>query len=472
MTSSTRSTSSQKTTQPIGSGSPANRCVRPAMTPCGLWSAGRGALWVFAAMLVAWDLVPVARAAEQPPPMPKQFDRATVVELLASVDEGHNAAVLKVGYFARRARNALPPSEGLALVGEALSAEKAGTPRWFALQSVMAFGAFRAGPGYRDAGYAAYDALLSTAAESRHCEPTTVRLVQRSLKEFAVTLLGNYGVQWFHVEEKAGPVLAKALSAYVVLASASEPGPYVVPWKRLVEATWSRKTLQPVAERALLDPAVTKNSAVLKALAGVLAGHPDRAVTLLRRAKERLPKKDSPDALAVCDALVDALVAAQRGQEAVAVQKERIRESNTGRARLIVLEYDAGNRKALGEIVRTLPAQGVGAGETNDVAEALYGLYRKHTGARNALAAEIEWLLTGFLGSPGPRPTAEELRARMTLASVMADEGKHAESLAAADTGGITVPPAGTRERWLYDTLAQLRLRLRARATGVEGSAK
>ena len=74
--------------------------------------------------------------------MPKVFTREVVRDLIARVDEGANAAVLRVPFFVPK-HHPCSRVEGLRMVERALKAEVVGAKRWVLLKIIAAFGRCR-----------------------------------------------------------------------------------------------------------------------------------------------------------------------------------------------------------------------------------------------------------------------------------------------------------------------------------------
>ena len=98
--------------------------------------------------------------------MPASFDRETVAQLRADIDKPYNASILKVGYFLRRGQPPLPTDEGFELLQSAAKAEPVGTKRWFLLQNLRAFAAFRVPGADTSQGLEAYQTIFEHAAEA------------------------------------------------------------------------------------------------------------------------------------------------------------------------------------------------------------------------------------------------------------------------------------------------------------------
>lgn len=387
-------------------------------------------------------------------------DKAGVQRLLDEVEGGRNASLLKFAYFSHRVRDGLPRTDGLAMVRAAVDAAPPKSRRWFVLQSVRGFGAFRVSADTRDEGYLAYDQLLSAAPAD--CDAELRRVIQRAIQEFVVTMIGDYGARGFGPEEKGGEVLGEALSVYLEFARLGDAGPYSVPWERAIRATYSSKRLQPIVDKVLQQPGARRSYAVLRTAATVWATEPKRAAPLLREARRLVPAGDRREERALLGDLVSALRADGDIPGALAAQKECVRVTGLGRAGLAEILVEQGDQKSVDALVSTLVVPDAPEVEVIETAETLIRLYRSDKERRAHVGRAAERLLSAYLAGDRARDTAEEIRARIVLAELLIDDGRVEEAARTLTLGGYSIPPSAARARYLHEMAIRRRKALLA----------
>jgi hypothetical protein len=109
-----------------------------------------------------------------------------VQRLIAGIELGENARVLKYQYFLDKRPQPLGRSTGYSLLQTAFDASQSGTRRWFALGSVIAFAAFRLPDDTEREGYRTYAALVKSAPDAQRAGAEDV--IQDALYDCVVTL--------------------------------------------------------------------------------------------------------------------------------------------------------------------------------------------------------------------------------------------------------------------------------------------
>lgn len=354
------------------------------------------------------------------PQVPASFDRKTVARLLADIDKPHNASALKVGYFLRRGQPALPTDEGFELLQAAAQAEPVGTQKWFLLQNLRAFAAFRV-PGADTAqGFEAYKTIFDHASDA--ATSGAEYPLRQSIAEFVDSVPGRFNDFGLSKDARTKELLIKAWTAYAVALGApassarvSEPN-----WKAALVKSESLEAFVPAVEKVMADAKVPKTFALLVAAAAVFAPQkPDKASATLEAAKPLVPKTrgqtDVNEAGRLYLPLVDLLVAAPRLPEAIAAQREFIQLSGRGQARLMLLVRKSGDEAATNQLLAELVDAKTDEREVALAASALFKLARDAKTPDPKAGAQAVALLKSYLAAPRPRDVAASLQARLSL---------------------------------------------------------
>ncbi len=373
---------------------------------------GRGPMAVPAGVLIAALLSCSVAAANPPPRMPPAFDEQTVRGLVARIEQDRNDAILKFGYFLRRARHPLPAADGMAIFAAAIAEEAKGSRRWFLLQSVRGFGGLRAGPETKDDAYTAYAEMLDRAADAH--QVGAAKVVLRSIYEFSGTVPEDWTGRG--KDARARELLPKALSVYLDYLRKGVPTPLEIPWGPAIAAAGAAGVCAPLAEAALADQAMPRSYDLLRTAAAChLAHNRDRAIELLLQAKPLLPKDDSMRVRSFFDALVT--TAAGKGQTDVALeaQREQMKMTGQGWGQLAILCFEKGDEKGFQEVMFALEAPGANEREINEAANRIFRLHGQEKWRYAPAAKRAAEVLTKYLARQRPPDVEQGLRARLYL---------------------------------------------------------
>ena len=434
-----------------------DRMVRGGRGPCA--AARRSS--ILAALLCAVS-VPAASRAEtgrDPAWMPHAFDRPLVERLIQAIDDAHNATILTHGYFGRRVAWQFPQREGYALLTGACGAIVDPTRRWFLLQSLRGYAAFRVGADIRREGYDAYDAVFSRPEDAE--KAGAVDIVERAMFDYSFTMQGNYGVRQFRAEAKASDVLLRAFSAQLKFLKDAQLMRYDVPWARVMRATYAGGPLfENPAEAALKDPGMPRTLALFVTVAGVLQrGQPKRALAVLLSARSLLTGQNPVDVVSFEEHLFETARDAGDGKSAIEAQREIFRITGHGQARLAVLYRSAGDSKSYHDILESLSKPGGSETEMNQLAVMLAHTHDSKDG-KDKPSEDAVQILTSYLAGERTREVEQELLARLTLAGVLIEKRQtdqaRAVAAAAPAIGTSGSPAAHAYARDLQALLARL----------------
>ena len=400
------------------------------------------------------------------PQMPASFDRATVAQLLADIDQPRNASALKVGYFLRRGQPPLPLDEGFELLQAAALAEPVGTNKWFRLQNLRAFAAFRVPSADTGQGFGAYQAIFEHAAQAAPAGAGYA--LRQSILEFVDSVPGKFNDFGLSKNETTKELLLKAWTAYAIALGAPLNGAQIAEpdWKRALVKSGSLEAFVPAVERVLADARVPKSFGLLVTAATVLAPQtPDRAVALLVQAKPLLPKVadtiDINQGARLYLPLVELLEANNRLPDAIAAQREWVQLSGHGQARLMLLLRKSGDEAATTQMLASLIEPKVDEREVTEAASALFKLGRDAKTPDAKANQQAVTLLQNYLAAPRPRELEAELSARRSLATFYYngkqwDEANAVLTFDAPDAQAKVSPGARSRIRDIERLKAQL----------------
>ena len=352
--------------------------------------------------------------------MPASFDRATVARLLAEIDKPYNASALKVGYFLRRAQPALPVDEGFELLQAAAQAEPVGTNKWFRLQNLRAFAAFRVPGADTSQGFDAYQLIFEHASDAATSGATYS--LRQSIGEFVDAVPGRFRDFGLTKDERVKALLLQAWTAYAVALGAPMKGAVIDEpnWTRALEKSESLEAFVPAVEKVIADLKTPKSFGLLVAAAAVLAPKtPDKALALWQQAKPLIPqsegKADINGAARLYLPLVDLLAARENLADAISNQREFVALTGRGGARLLLLLRRSGDDVAASRALAELGAPDANEREILEAATGLFGLARDAKAPDSKAGEQAENLLVGYLAAARPRELSSELKARIAL---------------------------------------------------------
>ena len=428
-------------------------------------------VWMALLPLAALLSTPASASAPQ---LPASFDKPLVQSLIEHVDEGQNAIILRMGYFARRGPQPFDQQAGLALLSDAVQKAETGSKKWFLLKSMQAFALLHVAGGDPGKAFAAYQAVFEEAGKAE--QAGAVPALDHALYEFTVEMPGDLGVRRGRGLDAAQAALPAAVTAYLLVLHDQLPQPYPIRWMRAIGAVVQGAKLgakqadaigKPVMD-AVSDPAFPRSYALYEMAAAVVQAcdpdHPDRAEKLLR-VGIALPAVAGQGAERGYDDLVRLLTAQGRLKDAVAAQRERVERTGTGYAGLLDLYGRLEDIAGVSEVVRTVQAPGVADSELVDTAAVLARLAAGDKTFGSACSQAID-LLSRYLTRQGPRDIGQELRARFILAEIYASQGKAADARKVIDGAQAKPPFASALPRRCYTALQMLRDRLKAAPPG------
>lgn len=398
-----------------------------------------------------------------PPVFPRQFDRATVENLVNGIEQGENAIILEFGYFSRRTKQDLPAAEGLGLLRAKAAQEANGSKKWFLLHSVRAFGALNAGPETHAEAFATYGEIFAQASKAK--ESNAVPIVQRAISDYVFCVLRLYRMRVGAGQPavdlaRADDLVAQALEAHFLLVqSAGEPELEPV-WAEAVKRMENSKPVRAAVEKALAQPEAVKSFAVLRTAAAIYSVlEPQRAIELLKQAKPLLAQPDSRDGEWLNTQLVRSLLEAKKVDEAIVQQQDFIRQSGRGRPFLAELQWHQSDWKGLGITLDELARPDTA--EPEIVNGAAFVLSHKKTEAEGENArTKAAGLLAQYLAATRPRKMESELRARILLANYYLTKQQKDKAKEVLDLSQHKPPFESRAAGMLYRQAAALRASL------------
>ncbi len=385
-----------------------------------------------------------------PPPVPKAFTREIVEELIAKVDEGRNAMLLKVPYLVSRRKHPFPHHLGLKMMREAVKAEEPSTKRWILLKCLYAFGTYQRGAFLDTTTYIELfenqlarpnpeasreinSALFDFLHEYSACPyPETVRSAKTAK---AMGLAARLYLAWPELRYREldfGPVLEKAKDIQIV-----------------------KDALDRAAQSALAGESGSTYVALKRAGMIYKPWKPEEALALFQKAEPLLNREDRDEVERFYTHEVDVLVSLKRVDEAIAAQKKLQDLTGRGQVRLLVLREQAGQKDAIDRGLGTMDYATIGEKELRDLCERLFQ-------AKESVKAVPA--LRGYLQASRQRDPGCELWARYRLASLLATDKKFDEARKVADASHLKPPFSTAKARIYYGRLEKLRRRLSAKA--------
>jgi hypothetical protein len=407
-------------------------------------------------LLIGIARTPAAFGSERPRFIPRervliqaQLNAPTLQNFLNTIELPDIASALKISYFGGRARSAsLPVAEGLSLPKVTLAKEPVASKRWFWLQNVRGWAAFRCKEISPDEGFAAYTELFDQADKAKAAKE--VYAPQLALIEWVSTVSGR--LSYLHGEdgrrlrddERTAGVLLKAWSAYASLLrqtsghwNGREPD-----WSRAIQETGASDEFIAAVEKTLNDAAVPKTVYLLTGAAAVLrATKPERALELFASAQPLLPKdatgKIEPrSAGTFFDNWIELLREQKKNAEAKAVARERVATLNNGYSELLKLQFESKDEAGIAATLADLAKPDAPEYEIVSVARVLNNRWDKDR-QNQQLAKQSETLLTGYLQSARPRSLAAELEARYRLGWLLLEQKQIGKAKAALDLSAL-----------------------------------
>lgn len=370
------------------------------------------------------QLVRSPGAGPNRPQLPARFDEQTVRQMVADIDKPYSASLLKVGYFLRRGRPEFPIAQGFALLEAAAEREPVATRRWFLLQGLRAFVAFRVADVSTEKGFAAYEAIFAHAAEA--AKARSLYPLRQAIAEFVSGVSGKFKELGLATDERTKETLLKAWTAYVLTVSAPSVAASRAPepdWNVAIQSVGASEAFLTEAEKVLADTAIPKGFGILFAAATIVASKdPAKAVSLLQQAKPLVPKKKGKleinQAARFYDTLVDLLAAQNNLTAAITAQEERSRLLGDGQAKLLLLHRRNKDQAGVQRLLAALSEPIADENEVNAAASSFLALARNRESPDAQAGEEAEALLKKYLSFPRKRSAEVELDARLKLGSI------------------------------------------------------
>jgi len=418
-----------------------------------------------------------------PPPMPV-FDKATVQKLLDHVEDGKNASILKIGYFRGHRRPPFPVADGYALLKEDIAQAKPESRRWFLLQSLRVWAAIRLDSSTRSEGLTTFEQLCCLVASAEHAGASDI--LQETISDFTDEIqMGNIrGVRVDHaIKEQAEGGLVKAFEAYWDGLKRGQDDNDTPDWggaakaddlqlhyspdchcsKEPGEAPKPRGVVE-LIEHDLQDPRFAHNYWMLKN-AALFYGYsaPAHSLELLQRARPVVPSQNPAETHWLLSNLVDALESNQKLPEAIAVQKDAIKLTGRGQAKLVCLYAENFDKDDYNSALSALMAPTANEQEINEAIDLMLNskpMQHSYGDTTN----DAKNLLTSYLSVQRPRSVEQELLARIQLSDILVSRRKFADAKAALSLAGIQAPPADTEASALYEEAQRLEKQLDSKA--------
>ncbi len=276
---------------------------------------------------------------QRPPTFPR-FNEKTIKALIRGIDKPRNATSLKIGYFALRDESAFPLRKGWELLRVACTREKVASKRWFILQNVKAFAAFRLKFTNKKDGFVAYAQIFEHAQEAEPAHASYY--LRQAINEYVNSIPVSFDQFDANKDENSISGLSEAWVAYVISERQPSPSRYLLPdWPSAFDSAGCPVGLSAIAEKQLANKQNRLTFGVLSSAGEIFSfDKPDRAIQVLLSAKELKPASENQQTDIglkdhVYSQLVSLLDRKNRSSEAMNLRKERIRKLNTGRADLI-----------------------------------------------------------------------------------------------------------------------------------------
>jgi hypothetical protein len=389
------------------------------------------------------------RTVRTRPIVSTSFDRAHLQTQIDTIDQPGVASSVKIGYFGGRARNPeLPVADGFVLLKAALKKEPVASKRWFWLQNVRGWAAFRCKEISPDEGFAAYTQLFDQADQAKAAKE--VLAPQQAVGEWVSSVvrrlrhLKSEDGTSLRDDERMPKLLLKAWTAYVSLLTQTqgrwngrEPD-----WKGTIEHAGATEEFTVAVEKALNDATVPKTFALLFGAIQVLRyDKPNRALELFAQAKPLLPKDrdgkiDTRVSARFFSDWIEVLQGQKKVAEAQSVARERIALTGAGYGALLKLQLETKDEADIATTLADLSKPDAPEREIVAAAGVLNDRWDKDR-QNSTLAKQSETLLTGYLQSARPRSISSELEARYRLGWLLLEQKQTGKAKTALDLSAL-----------------------------------
>lgn len=374
------------------------------------------------------------------------FDEATVRAYIDSIPMPQRTSSLKNRYFGGFGKADPASDKGYAILKEALAREPLGTHRWFVLQQLTAFAAFRVPGIVPGEGFESYKAIMAQALQIPPESKEFNDVVIASINDFISTIGDRMKDPALRDSGETSETLVAAWKAYIhVLPQGITPSSRKPQWERALELTGAHTAMTAQTEATLADPKIPRTYALLRATASVLAlSAPQRALVLLQEAKPIVPRGDVNETGRLYEAILDVLLPKSgeltpaAAKSALAEQLELKQKIKFGNDRLVGLLILNGDIAEANRILEELTKPEAVEWEVTRTAELLLGrdtrtqrIYTRFSADRREQNIEKGLvLINSYLRSPRERSPDYELGVRHIAGQRLIDMGKLEEAKA------------------------------------------
>lgn len=425
----------------------------------------------FIHLMVLYAVLGCYKSSSAPVQMPSVYDRTAVKLLIEQVEKPSAMTALKIGYFMRRTRHPLPIQEGFSLIKNAASQEKRGTKRWFSLNSIVGFAAFRLPQPALSDGFTAYNSIFDEA--SKAIAIGSEYPLRKAMDEFALDALGLFSTQsLINSDPRVRVTFIKAWKAYAIYAQLAGIGVDGKDKFKLSEPKWGHvlgnlgvwPEIVKATETLLKNPRLPQTYQIFTTSAYIIetVDH-DRGITLLRAAEKLLPQDDSQEVHEYYGALIEWVAPygqkdINRLKQAVVLQQNYTKITKKGHGKLAVFMILTNDKIGLQQLISSMEQPDADASEINSVARSLAEIgIEQGTSTQKANGVEqSEALLLSYLKSDRTREIDQELQARLTLAKSLKRRAKLQEARAVLMASPVSHPDPTPTTKELADDIQKL----------------
>ncbi len=390
------------------------------------------------------------------PSAKRVFDKGEVATLIQNIENGDNASILKNQYFrAPDFKPQFPSNEGLGLLNQELTKEKAGTSRWFALQSVKAWALSQIkGASWTDM-LKTYDELFSVAEISLSLkqDEKIVSTIQKAIYDYTLLISDTSGLAvnrpvkkfayraWspssaFGQEDQ--PVVTKptqaltptnvtlkAFQIYLQLAAQNKSLPPKMTWGYIFSSSGGQRVIE-MTNKAL-GPDMPKTFAVYEVAVDIFSSfNRQKAISIL---KERENSIDKSKTQQVKWLYWNLALLAENDSEQLKYLKQLVNLTGQKRAELAFWYRSAKDTKSFQEIINTLCNANANEEDIIELAEGLFRWFEDDPHKNRADANSAIVLLQKYLANKRKRDVDSELKARLLLSKFHVANNKRDQAI-------------------------------------------
>ncbi len=389
-----------------------------------------------------WLSLSVGLAQENRPEAGAIYDQPTITQWIGNVGEPKNAAALKE-YFRGRGTPPYAKRDAYPLLKSKLVTVTEGSKPWFALQSLVAFAAFRSASNLRGEGYDCYKALFNKSEEA--IKAGANEEFCQALCDFTEMQVGSYGRLGYGVEQRAEEVLVKALKGYLALLKQNQACTQEPNW---ISAIYEHPTREftKLVDVALQDATFPKSYRLLKTAAVIYSlVNREQALKYFEAAKPLLPRDDVPLIESHYRLVVNLWGWERKLKEAIEAQKELVALVGRGYGKLADMYAKAGNMAAIESILEKVKAPDADEEDIKTVASILAFGSAEEKYHDQALSV---WL--SYLKAPRRRDLTYELIARNSVGYIYLNRQDWKAAQEVLDVSQLPKPLPGTQAADFY----------------------